>query len=172
MNEQRTTVSPSSPQSEAVIRDFLNDHECGVIATADTAANPYAAVVYYSMDDDFNLTFTTKTETQKYKDMEQNNQVTFVCFDELTQTTVQVSGHVEKVTDPQIHQASINRIYQLSASVSGVALPPIEKLFAGNYVTMRLIPQVIKMGIFLRPDAESNEDVYEILTFPASAQVE
>jgi nitroimidazol reductase NimA-like FMN-containing flavoprotein (pyridoxamine 5'-phosphate oxidase superfamily) len=162
-------ISPSSPQSEAVIRDFLSDHDCGVIATADASANPYAAVVYYSIDDNFNLTFTTKTETQKYKNMEQNNQVTLVCYDELTQTTVQVSGHVEQVTDPQIHQASINRLYQLSESVSGVTLPPIEKLFAGNYVTMKLIPQVIKMGIFIRPDSESSEDTYEILTFPTSS---
>ena len=169
MNEQKVAISPSSSQSEQVIRDFLEKQDCGVIATADTAANPYAAVIYYLMDENFNFIFTTKTETQKYKDMEQNNQATLVCYDEPSQTTVQVSGRVEKVTYPKLHQASINRIYQLSESVSDATLPPVEKLFAGDYVTLRLIPQVIKMGIFLRPDAESNEDLYEILTFPGSA---
>lgn len=169
MSTPQAAVSPSSPESEASIRNFLKSHDCGVIATADTSANPYAAVIYYSIDDSFSLTFTTKKETQKYKDMEQNSQVTFVCYDEPAQTTVQVSGHVETVTDPDVHQSSINRLYKLSESVSGATLPPIEKLFAGDYVTMRLIPQVIKMGVFLRPDSESNEDMYEILTFPASS---
>lgn len=166
MNEA-IAISPSSPQSEEVIRDFLQKHHCGVLATADMASNPHAAVMYYTIDSDLRLTFTTKVETQKYKNMEQNEQVNFVCYDESTETTVQISGRVEKITDRQESQSALNNLYHTSETYSGTELPPIEKLFAGDYVSLKLIPQVIKMGIFLRPDAESNEELYEILTFNA-----
>lgn len=157
--------SSSSPESVALIRDFLENHHSGVLATADAASIPHAAVVYFVADDNFCLRFATKTETQKLKNMEENDQVAFVCFDEVTQTTVQVSGRVEKVTNPDEQQAALNAMYLSSETISKVELPPIEKLFAGDYVTLKIIPQVIKMGIFLRPDSESNEEVYEIMTF-------
>jgi len=162
-------ISPSSPQSEEVIRDFLQKHHCGVLSTADTVGNPHAAVMYYTIDSDYRLTFTTKVETQKYKNMEQNEEVMFVCYDEPTETTVQISGRVEKVVDPKESRDSLNALYRLSETYSHSELPPIEKLYAGDYVSLKLIPQVIKMGIFLRPDAEENGDLYEILTFTSNA---
>lgn len=156
--------STSSPESADLIRDFLTTHRSGVLATADNV-NPHAATVYFSADDDFCLTFATKTETQKYKDMEKNQQVAFVCTDEAEQTTVQIEGRVEKVTDPEQHQAALNRMYRFSETLSKTELPPIEKLFSGDYVTLKIVPQIIKMGIFKRPDSESNEDMYETITF-------
>jgi len=161
----QTIQSTSSPESADLIRDFLKKQRSGVLATADTAGNPHAAVVYFTVDDAFCLRFATKTETQKNKNMEENNQVAFVCYDETTQTTVQVGGHVEKITDADEQQAALNAMYLFSETISKVELPPVEKLFAGDYTTFKIIPQVIKMGIFLRPDAESNEEIYEIITF-------
>jgi len=161
----QTIQSTSSPESADLIRDFLKKHHSGVLATADAASNPYGAVVYFTTDDAFCLRFATKTETQKNKNMEENNQVAFVCYDEATQTTVQVSGHAEKITNVDEQQAALNAMYLFSETISKEELPPVEKLFAGDYTTFRIIPQVIKMGIFLRPDAESNEEIYEIVTF-------
>lgn len=158
-------VQSTSPESEDIIRDFLYAHYSGVLATAGAAGNPHAATVYFTIDDNFRLTFATKTETQKYRNMEENKQVAFVCSDEENQTAVQITGRVEKVTDPKEHQAMLNSMYRFSEMMSKVELPPIEKLFAGDYVTLRIIPQFIKMGIFMRPDAESNEELYETITF-------
>ncbi|HEU5121604.1 MAG TPA: pyridoxamine 5'-phosphate oxidase family protein, partial [Candidatus Saccharimonadales bacterium] len=86
------TQSTSSPESEDVIRNFLHAHYSGVLATVDAGGNPHAANVYYTIDDNFYLTFATKTETQKYKNMEENKQVAFVCSDEENQTAVQITG--------------------------------------------------------------------------------
>lgn len=158
-------IQSTSPESEDIIRDFLHAHYSGVLATVDTEGNPHAATVYFTVDDDFFITFATKTETQKYKNMENNNHVAFVCSNEEVQTAVQITGQVEKVTDPKEHQAMLNSMYRFSEMMSKVELPPIEKLFAGDYVTMKITPQFIKMGIFMRPDAESNEELYETITF-------
>lgn len=161
---KRSIQSTSSPESADLIRDFLATHHSGVLATADGAANPHAAVVYFSFNNNFCLTFATKTETQKYKNMEENDQVAFACYDEANQTTVQITGQVEKVADEAERQEMLNAIYDYSASLSKTELPPIEKLFAGDYVVLRLLPQVIKMAIFLRPDSEG-QDMYETILF-------
>jgi nitroimidazol reductase NimA-like FMN-containing flavoprotein (pyridoxamine 5'-phosphate oxidase superfamily) len=160
--------SASSSDSVMLIRDFLQNHHSGVLATADVAGNPHAAIIYFSADDNFYLTFATKTETQKYKNMAENNQVAFVCSDESTQTTVQITGKVEEVTDPEEHQAALNRMYRFSETISKTELPPVEKLYAGDYITLRIVPQIIKMGVFRRPDAESNEELYETLMFQSN----
>lgn len=159
-----TIQSTSSPESVGLIKQFLASHHSGVLATANQAATPHAAVVYFSFDDDFSLTFTTKTETQKYKNMEENDQVAFVCYDEASQTTVQITGQVMKVKDESKRQEIINTIHELSTDISKTKLPPIEKLFAGDYVALKLLPQVIKMAIFLRPDSEG-QDMYETILF-------
>lgn len=163
--------STSSPESVALIKQFLASHHSGVLATADAAATPHAAVVYFALDDDFSLMFTTKTETQKYKNMQENDQVAFVCYDEANQTTVQITGQVKRVKDETKRQEMINTIYNLSADLSKTELPPIEKLFAGDYVVLKLIPHFIKMAIFLRPDSEG-QDMYETILFGAEESEE
>lgn len=159
-------IQSTSSESEDSIRNFLYAHYSGVLATVDNAGQPYAATIYFTVDDNFHITFTTKTETKKYKNMEANKRVAFVCSDEENQTAVQLTGHVENITDPKEHQAILNSIYRFSEKLSNTELPPIEKLFAGDYVTLKIIPDSIKMGVFMRPDAESNEELYETIITP------
>ena len=157
-------VQSSSPESASLIRDFLQSQHSGVLATSDEASNPHGAPVYFSLEDDLSLLFATKTETQKYKNMMENDHVAFVCYDEKTQTTVQITGNIEKVEDPDKRQAVFNTMYRFSETISKTELPPIEKLFAGDYVVLRIIPRVIKMAVYLRPDSEG-EDTFETLIF-------
>lgn len=156
--------SESSPESKDLIRDFLKTHHSGVLSTSSAAGYPHAAPVYFSVEEDFCLLFATKTETLKYKNIQENNRVAFACYDEATQSTVQIGGRAEKVDDPKVHQSTINAIYRYSAELSKTDLPPIEKLFAGDYVIVRIVPEVIKMAVFLRPDS-GGYDMYETLTF-------
>lgn len=157
-----TIQSTSSPESEVHIRDFLRQHHSGVLATADSTGNPHGATVYFSVEDTLCLVFATKTQTQKYKNMKENKRIAFVCSDESANTTVQIEGVAEEIGDPDVHQAAMNAMYTFSAQ-GKTNFPPLEKIFAGDYVAIRLVPSVIKMGIFMRPDAESNEELYEVL---------
>lgn len=156
--------STTSSESPDLVRQFLSGRYSGVLATADAASNPHAAVVYYSLQDDFSLTFGTKTETQKYKNIEENKQVAFVVYNEKEQTTVQVIGHVEVIDDEDARQNVINHMFTASAERSARELPPAEKLLAGEYVALRLVPMVIKMAVFARPDSEG-DDLYETILF-------
>lgn len=156
--------SESSPESQDLVREFLSSHYSGILATADSASNPHAAVVYYTLESDLRVTFGTKTETQKFKNIQENDQVAFVVFDEKKQTTVQVFGRAKVIEDHAERQKVINNIFTSSAEISMTVNPPAEKLYAGDYVAVRIVPQVIKMAIYARPDSEG-DDIFETLLF-------
>lgn len=133
-----------------------------MLATSDSAANPHAAVIYFTLNDDLSFSFVTKTETQKYKNIEENKSVALVAYDEKEQASVQVMGQVEKVTDQDDAYKILNKTFKYSAEVSHRELPPLEKLIAGEYVALRLIPQVIKMAVFARPET-GDEELFETI---------
>lgn len=156
--------STTSPESAALVRNFLSSRYSGVLATSDKADQPHAAVVYFSLEDDYSLIFGTKSETQKFRNIEENKQVAFVVYDEESQTTVQISGYVEIISDTVTRQNAINKMFSSSAERSGREIPPADKLLAGEYVALRIVPMVMKMAVFARPDSEG-DDLYETVLF-------
>lgn len=159
--------SSTTPQSAQLIRDFLVTKHSGVLATADKAATPHAAAVYFSVDEELCLVFATKIETQKYKNIEQNDQVAVVSYDEVSQTSLQLMGRAVIFDDPSMRDEAVNKMHQFSASISKTELPPAEKIYGGEYAVVKIIPAVIKMAIYARPDSQG-DDIYETLIFSES----
>jgi general stress protein 26 len=158
VNVQSTT----SPETLDIVNNFLQSHHSGVLATSDGAANPHAAVIYVTFNEDYTFTFVTKTETQKYKNIEENKVVALVIYDEKEQTSIQVNGRVQVIEDKDESATILNKSFKYSAELSHRELPPPEKLFAGDYVALRLKPQVIKMAVFARPESGTDE-LYETI---------
>lgn len=158
--------STSSPQTEELVSSFLAEHYTGVLTTADSAANPHGAVVYYLPEPDLTLSFVTKEETQKFKNIKENQQVAFVIYDEKSQTTLQIFGRALVVDDVEKKRDTINNMKNSSIALSGQLLPPAYKLTAGDYAVVQLIPQVIKMAIYSR--SGSDEDIYETILLSES----
>ncbi len=159
--------SETTSESKDYIRNFLNDHYSGVLATADSASNPHVAVVYHKLEDDFGLLFATKKETQKHKNLEENPQVAYLVYDEQEQTTLQVFGSVEVVEDEEKAKAVLKNMSKSSEESSQDEIAPADKLIAGDFVAFRLVPKVIKMAVYKRPTSEG-DDLYEQLNFSAS----
>jgi general stress protein 26 len=156
--------STSSPRSQDLIKIFLKNQHSGVLATADSVGNPHAAVIYFVLDDDFSILFTTKRETQKCKNIEENNQAALVVYDEPTQTTAQIFGHTEFVNDEKIRDRIIENMGNVSMERSIENIPPVAKLVAGEYVVVRINPTVIKMAEygFAKP---GDENLFETILF-------
>lgn len=156
--------STSSPSSKDLISIFLKHQTSGVLATADGAANPYAAVIYFLLEDDFTLLFGTKRETQKYKNMEENPQVSLVVYDESTQTTVQITGRVEIIEEEAVIEKVVGNMESISSRNSIENVPPAEKITAGDFVAVRIFPQVIKLAEFgfAKPNSEN---IFETILF-------
>lgn len=155
--------STTSPESIDLLRNFLRGRYSGVLATADGVGNPHAAVVYFALDKDFCLVFATPRETQKYKNMEENKKVAFAVYDEKDQTVVQITGRVEVIEDADEYRKVVNNMFDSSQETSQEVMPPAAKILAGGYVGIRLIPQVMRMAIYGRPDSE--DGVFESLLF-------
>lgn len=157
--------STSTPDSTKIVHDFLTKHYTGVLATADAAATPHAAAVYYTLQDDFTLLFGTKRETQKFRNIEENNQVAFIVYEEQAQSIARINGRVEVVEDSEARQKVLNNMFKSSAERSLSSLPPAEKLWAGDYVAMRIIPSVISLAIYARPESDDDTDLFETVVF-------
>ena len=157
----------SSTESKRLIREFLRERSSGVLASADAAGNPHAAVVYFVPEDGYTILFATKRETQKYKNIEANNNVAFAIYDEVLQIAIQIMGHVEVVQEESLRESVLSSMVEKSASISGRETPPPDKLSSGDYAILRLFPLVIKMSIFARSDYDG-DDIYETILFNPS----
>ena len=159
-----TIQSTSSEQSEKIIRIFLNDQRSGVLATADRSGNPHAAAVYYKLDDDMSILFGTRSETQKFKNLLENNQAAFVVYEESTQTTVQIMGRAEVVEDEETYNKVVHNMKNSSSEISDESLAPAEKLNAGDYKVVRILPMVIKLAEYSVAQPGSG-DLFETILF-------
>ncbi len=79
-----------------LIRNFLKDHQIGVISTVTENGNPEAAVIGFAETDNLELIFETFSTYRKYKNIKSNNKIAFVIgWDE--NITVQYEGEAHEL---------------------------------------------------------------------------
>lgn len=151
-------------ESNQRIYDFLHKHPVGVLATTDSQGVPHGATIYFDVDKDFIITFTTKTGTKKNTNVAQNPRVSLVAFESKSQTTVEVIGTVLNINDTPKAQEAFDYMLQASLATSEAGIPPIEKLHAGDFVAYKIVPNEIKMAVYIRPDS-GGYDMFETIYF-------
>lgn len=145
------------------IHDFLSSHSVGIVSSVDPNNEPHLAVVYYSVDEQFQVTFTTKQGTKKASNLTRNNHAMFLVYDEKTQTTVQITAEAEDLTGSPELPEIFRRTIEASMNTSDGGVPPISKLAAGDYMAFRLRPAQIRMAVFNRPDPGGYDEVFETI---------
>lgn len=143
------------------IYDFLQQNSVGVLATVSLQGDPHGTVIYYIIDRHFEVSFLTRSETQKYENLKYNHHVMLTVFDTFTQTTVQLAGIAEELTDSTDINAVAGAVLGASLKSNSVGLQPITKLDAGEYVAFRITPIQARMAVYARPDGGSVEDMIE-----------
>lgn len=146
------------------VYEFLKAKKEGVLATNDPNGYPHATVVYIRIEDDFSIVFTTKRQTKKYDNLKQDNNAMLVVYDAASQVTAQVVGQVEEVTDMTQSQRAFDEMLATSLTRSREAIPPITKIFAGGYISLRLVPKQIRMAVYSR-HALGNKGMFETIYF-------
>ncbi len=140
-----TTPSQLSPQDHTKITDFLMGHPIGVLATVNQNGDPQASTIYYAVDSELNVTFTTKTNTLKNQNIMRHNMVMMAVYDSETQSSVQVQGVAEQVQDPEEAQKIYHGTLHAAKQTGPDNVPPIAKIPAGPYVAYRVKPTNIWM---------------------------
>lgn len=81
-------------QIKSMALTFLTEPErlTAVIGSCPTDGNTHAATVYYYVDTQFNFYFLTATNTQKYKNLQENSNAAIVVGFGPSQTTIQGQG--------------------------------------------------------------------------------
>jgi general stress protein 26 len=158
MTDHQSTFSDKNKR----IRKFLTQKNVGILATVDPNNDPYAAAVYYAIDHDFDLFFTTKDKTKKTDNLRHNNHAMVVVFDEETQTTVQLRGVAHEVTDAKQAERIFENTLSAAQYSSESGIPPISKLDAGEYIAFVLKPVDVRMAVYTRPESGDYSELFEI----------
>lgn len=110
--------------------EFLKQNKIGVLATANAEGAPHGTLVYYVIDNDFNLYFVTKLDTTKAKNIAQNPRVAFVVGTKDEPVTAQLQGkaaHFQGPTEVKL----IDQILAI-AHTGNYHWPPILQIQAGK----------------------------------------
>lgn len=155
---------PVSEESVERIYSFLKTQRSGVLSTVNKQGHPHGTVVYFSIDKAFNVSFMTKRDTRKNQNIIHNNHVSFVVFEPSTQTTAQISGKAQDISEQPEAQEVFRAMLKAAFDTSSSGMPPISKIYAGHYLTYRIKPEHISMAVFARPDPGGYE-MFETIDF-------
>lgn len=158
--DQRDVTSESNLE----MYDFLKAHPTGVLATVSPDGNPHATVIYYSLDDDLNLYFTTKRDTRKHDNIQHHDHVMLTVYEAFSQSAAEITGIAEEVKDTTLANKVFNSTLQASMRTAESSVPPISKVYAGHYVTYMIRPVEIRMATFMQTSSGFN-DIYEVVDF-------
>lgn len=145
------------------VKDFLTKNPVGVLSTAGGDSAPYSTTIYFVTDDNLNVYFLSKAETQKIKNIQDNNKIMLVAFEAKTQTNVQISGSAYEEKDGPSLQNIFKEILEVTRNTSNAEVPPISKLFAGAYVVYKIKPAQINYSVYNQKDLEMA--VFETIEF-------
>ncbi|MDL2341666.1 MAG: pyridoxamine 5'-phosphate oxidase family protein [Patescibacteria group bacterium] len=148
-------------ERQQIMYDFINTNRIGVLASVDPNGEPHAAVIYHTVDTDFNVSFLTKTGTKKYDNLIRHNHTVYVIYEPKSQTVAQITGEAVEILDGyEINQVAA-AVFITSLRTSDGGVPPIAKLQAGDYTAFRIKPRQIRMASYARPDAGDYSKIFE-----------
>jgi nitroimidazol reductase NimA-like FMN-containing flavoprotein (pyridoxamine 5'-phosphate oxidase superfamily) len=127
---------------------FLRRQRVAVVATVSAKGKPFAAPVFYNVDNNFNFYFFTKDESQKYLNLKENNTVAITIFTESSPQTVQAQGLAQLVKNPKEIINVTAPLFKRAMDSSQWYDPPIAKLKNGQLVVIKVKPTWLRFGDF------------------------
>ena len=103
-----------------------------VLGTIGANGTPHGAAVYGVAITSNQLYFITKTETQKFRDITLNPNVSITIVDPSENSSFQATGKAEVVDNPRIIEMVMAKMSTVHAHGADW-MPPIAKLHAGAY---------------------------------------
>lgn len=145
------------------IHNFLRANPVGVLSSVDPNGDPHSVVIYFSIDNQFQVFFLTKSDTQKYDNLLRHDHVMLTVFDAESQATAQIAGIAVEITDNYEVSSVAGAVLAASLMTSREGQPPISKLQAGAYVAFRIEPNQIRMAVYSRPDSGSYDELFDTI---------
>ena len=141
---------------------YLNQLNVATLSTCSSDGKPYAAIIYFIADHELNLYFLTLSETKKAQHLQKNNNVALTTIDLETLITIQTTGTVHEVTDPQQYTLLIKEISEANARKNKPHWPPpiahIQN--GGSIIVFKYKPTWLRVGDYSKklPTSENVEE--------------
>jgi general stress protein 26 len=139
------------------VRDFLKQHDVGVLSTANRTGQAYGSAVYYILGDDDRIYMITKSETTKAHNMLANNHVAFTVFDPKQAKTAQIMAYAEIEADFDTKHQIFERLVGFRDYNGDVMMPPVAQLSKGGFIAFRLTPFDIRFTDYRQLNRERLE---------------
>ena len=153
-------MTTKTPQYNKVL-EFLQKHPMGILSTVGEDSTPWGAAIYYIVDEDFNFYFVTRSETFKYQNIKNNSGVALTIADPETQQTVQLSGKVSTMPVQKYMDVFFDKFAAIRPEGDYKWAPPVDKLQAGKYVPLQIIPTKLQYADYGKNRIEVHGDYIE-----------
>lgn len=150
-------------QAQEKIVSFIQEHPLVVVGTVNANGWPYGAAVYVGVDAGLNLYFLTKSETDKSKNILENNHVSITVADEASQTTLKLRGEAGRLATPEEHEQALSALGAVKRG-DGDWLPPLPKIHAGYYLVYKITTQYANLSVYENSNLEEGPEVIEFQT--------
>lgn len=139
------------------IYNFLSKHPSAVIASIDQSNNPHASVIYINVDNDLNISFLTKNNSHKYKNLKNNNHVMIVVYDLQSQMVAQIIGLAKEIKNADNINKIISKMLNSSFIKSSTSNLAVNELSLADISAFRVVPDEIRMACYDQPLSESDD---------------
>lgn len=145
--------------TKETVAAYLNELNVAVLSTASKEGIPYSAVIYFIVDHYLNFYFLTLADTKKAKNLQENKNVALATIDLSSMITVQTTGIVKEITDPEQYTYMIKNIGEANARRTKPSWPtPISQLRSiGSLVVYKFIPNWLRIGNYTQKPSAVNE---------------
>lgn len=144
----RHTLEPTQPVFNQPVdkqaTEFLKENETATLSTIDRTGNVHGAIVYYITDENNLIYITTKSGTDKGRDVYAHSQVALTIHKTGTLQTLQIQGMAEVETNQKTKDAVLARIIKPRKYGKETHLPPVTKLEDGSFMIIRITPTDMK----------------------------
>lgn len=144
---------PTGKRDDAL--SFLVNNETGVLATISNKGTPRARLVYYTVDDSFNIYFLTLANTRKVADITTNPHVAFTVFQTDTPRTLQLEGTASDLTDTATNDPLLVSFIKMLSSKNTYGIP-IEHLDTAVIRFFKITPTWVRWGDFTFGEGTDN----------------
>ena len=131
------------------INSFLSSQRLGVIATLSFQdKSPEVAMVYYAIDENFNIFILTSKKSRKFQNIIKNKKVAFLVGQEVDPVVIQMEGVASIVVDPDIKIKIEQKLTRLgNLNPDSLSFPPSFYLSQKNEI-IQIIVNKLKYSNF------------------------